>query len=79
MMNINLLNKLTRKFLLGEEREPPTIHSCVDNVNEFLNKMKPRSMRESEQVKIAKEHLSEIKRLTRRLEEQIELLEEGKK
>ena len=41
--------------------------------------MKPRSMRESEQVKTAKEHLSEIKKLTRRLEEQIELLEEGKK
>ena len=78
-MNINLLDKMTRKFLLGEEKEAPTIRSCVDNLGEFLNKMKPRSMRESEQVKTAKEHLSEIKKLTRRLEEQIELLEEGKK
>ena len=56
-----------------------SIRWIADKLNEFLNKMKPRSMRESEQVKIAKEHLSEIKRLTRRLEEQIELLEEGKK
>jgi hypothetical protein len=79
MMNINLLDKMTRKFLLGEEKEAPTIRNCVENVHEFLNKMKPRSMREGEQVKIAKEHLSEIKRLTKRLEEQIELLEEGKK
>jgi hypothetical protein len=85
-MNINLLDKMTRKFLLGEEKEMPTIRSCVDNLNEFLNKMKPKSMRENEQINTAKEHLSEIKKLTRRLEgqvlqleEQIELLEEGKK
>ena len=88
-MNINLLDKMdkmTRKFLLGEEKEMPTIRNCVDNVGEFLNKMKPKSMREDEQINTAKEHLSEIKKLARRLEgqvlqleEQIELLEEGRK
>ena len=78
-MNINLLDKMTRKFLLEEEKEAPTIRNCVDNVGEFLNKMKPKSMRESEQINTAKERLSEIKKLARRLEEQIELLEEGKK
>ena len=85
-MNINLLDKMTRKFLLGEEKEAPTIRSCAENLSEFLNKMKPQSMRESEQINTAKEHLSEIKKLARRLEgqvlqleEQIELLEEGKK
>jgi len=77
---------MTRKFLLEEEKEAPTIRNCVDSVGEFLNKMKPKSMRESEQINTAKEHLSEIKKLARKLEgqvlqleEQIELLEEGKK
>jgi len=86
MININLLDKMTRRFLLEQEKEMPTIRSCVDNVNEFLNKIKPQSMRESKQISTAKEHLNEIKKLSRRLEEQvfqledqIELLEEGKK
>ena len=86
MININLLDKMTRRFLLEQEKEMPTIRSCVDSVNEFLNKMKPQSMRESKQISTAKEHLNEIKKLSRRLEEQvfqledqIELLEEGKK
>jgi len=86
MININLLDKITRRFILEQEKEMPTIRSCVDSVNEFLNKMKPQSMRESKQISTAKEHLNEIKKLSRRLEEQvfqledqIELLEEGKK
>tara|TARA_R110002020_G_scaffold79867_1_gene199669 strand:+ start:219 stop:476 length:258 start_codon:yes stop_codon:yes gene_type:complete len=85
-MNINLLDKMTRKFLLGEEKEMPTIRSCADSIQELLNKMKPQSMRESKQINTAKERLSEIKKLARKLEgqvlqleEQIELLEEGKK
>ena len=86
MMNINLLDKMTRKFLLGEEKEAPTIRNCVESVNDLLNKIKPQSMRESKQINTAKEHLNEIKKLARKLEgqvfqleEQIELLEEGKK
>jgi len=42
----------------------------------ILEQFVSRSQRESRQVSIAKQHLNEIRKLNRRLEEKINLLEE---
>jgi len=79
MKTRDLLDKITRKFLLNEEKDAPSINEHVENLNEFLNKMQPRSMNESKKFDTARKHLQEIKKLSRQLEEQIQLLEEGEK
>jgi len=86
MKTKDLLDKITRKFLLEEEKVKPTIGGYVENLTEFLNNMRPASMRENKKFDTAKTHLQEIKKLSRQmegkvdqLEEQLQLLEEGDK
>ena len=70
------LNALTRRFLLGEGREKPTIRSYVDALSGVIESIRPRSIKETRRLSIAKEHLREIKLMTRRLEEKVLMLEE---
>ena len=70
------LNTLTRRFLLGESQNKPTVRAYVESVASILNELRPRSQRENRQLSVAKQHLQEIKRLNRKLEEKIILLEE---
>jgi cell shape-determining protein MreC len=79
------LNRITRRFLLGEEKSRPSIRSYVESVVNIIESVRPKTQKESRQLSVAKEHLREIKRLNRKLEEQlysleeqIKLLEEGK-
>ena len=70
------LDKLTKRFLLGEGKTPPSIRAYAESVVNILEQIIPKSQRESRQISIAKQHINEIKRLNRRLEEKINLLEE---
>ena len=72
------LNKLTKRFLLGEAtgKKTPSVRAYVESVIGILEQVVPRSQRESRQLSVAKQHLAEIKKLNRRLEEKIKLLEE---
>ena len=70
------LDKLTKRFLLGEGKAPPSIRAYAESVVNILEQIIPKSQRESRQISIAKQHINEIKRLNRRLEEKINLLEE---
>jgi polyhydroxyalkanoate synthesis regulator phasin len=77
--------KMTRRFLLGEGYDPPTVDSYIQSLEESLNSIKSRSVKENNKIKIARQHLKEIKRSVRRLnervnvlEEQVKVLEEGK-
>mgnify|MGYP005818373429 CR=1 FL=1 len=79
------LNTLTRRFLLGESQNKPTVRAYVESVASILNELRPRSQRENRQLEVARQNLREIKSLTRilenkvtRLEEQVKVLEEGK-
>ena len=70
------LRKLTRDFLLNEgKKKKPSVRAYAENVIEILTKIKASSQAEQRKIDMAKEHLKDIKSLTRRLEIKIESLE----
>lgn len=70
------LRKLTRDFLLNEgKKKKPSVMAYAENVIDILNKIKASSQVEQRKIEMAKEHLKDIKSLTRRLEIKIESLE----
>lgn len=74
-MKLNL-NNLTRRFLLDEGTVKPSVRAYVESVIRILDEVRPKSQKENRQLSVAKQHLHEIKRLNRKLEERITLLEE---
>ena len=74
-MKINF-NDLTRRFLLGESVNKPNIRAYVESVLRIIDEVRPKSQRENRQISVARQHLQEIKKLNRKLEERITLLEE---
>ena len=70
------LNDLTRRFLLDEGTLKPSVRAYVESVIRILDEVRPKSQKENRQLSVAKQHLHEIKRLNRKLEERITLLEE---
>jgi len=73
---VNDLNSITRKFLIGEGHNPPSVRSYVQSLSEILRNLNPKSQTEKRRVEIALEHVREIKRHTRKLEERVMMLEE---
>ena len=70
------LRRLTREFLLNEgKKEKPSVRAYAENVIDILTKIKASSQAEQRKIDMAKEHLKDIKSLTRRLEIKIESLE----
>tara|TARA_R100001224_G_C3971657_1_gene132738 strand:+ start:353 stop:607 length:255 start_codon:yes stop_codon:yes gene_type:complete len=70
------LRKLTREFLLNEgKKKKPSVRAYAENVIDILTKIKVSSQVEQRKIDMAKEHLKDIKSLTRRLEIKIESLE----
>ena len=79
------LDLITRRFIIGEGKESPSVQGYVETALSIIETIRPKSQRETRQLSIIKEHLREIKRINRkleekvfRLEEQIKILEEGK-
>ncbi len=66
---------ITRKFLLGEGHNPPSMRSYVQSLNEILKSLSPKTQVERRRVEMALEHVREIKRHTRKLEERVLMLE----
>ena len=70
------LRRLTREFLLNEgNKKKPSVRAYAENVIDILTKIKASSQAEQRKIEMAKEHLKDIKSLTRRLEIKIESLE----
>jgi len=70
------LRRLTRDFLLNEgKKKKPSVRAYAENVIDILTKIKASSQAEQRKIDMAKEHLKDIKSLTRRLEIKIESLE----
>ena len=77
--------KITRRFFMGEAVEKPDAFSYLQSLEEALNSINPRSIRSENRLKVAKEHLRNIRRSVRSLnkkvvtlEEQVKVLEESK-
>ena len=69
------LRKMTREFLLGENKRPDW-KAYLQSIDEALSSIRIRSQRDSRRVELAKHNLKEIRRYMRRMEEQVTTLEE---
>ena len=76
--------RLTRRFLLGEALEELDTFSYIQSLEEALNNI-TTNVSGQRRLKVAKEHLKNIRREVRRLnkkvvmlEEQVKVLEENK-
>ena len=75
-MNKIDFEKLTRRFLLGEGKENPSLQGYIQSLFEIIGNIKPQTKTNNNRLSIAKTHLREIRKLSRRLEEKVQLLEE---
>jgi len=63
-------DKLTRKFLLGEWKQPVSILSRARAIKEALESLRPRTIKERQRIELALENLGHVRRSYRKLEEQ---------
>ncbi len=68
-------NQMTRQFLMGESQSP-SIQSYLQSLKEIISGIRPRSAVDERRLEMAQNHLREIRRYSRRLEEKVSLLEE---
>lgn len=78
--------KMTRKFIMNEGKQQVNWQALVQSIEEALSSIRTSSVRDSRRVELAKHNIKEIKRHLRKanerietLEEQLRILEEGKK
>jgi len=69
------LHSLTKEFILNEGKGP-TINSWIQALSENIGALKPRSLSEERRVEVMKHQLRELRRSSRRMQEQITTLEE---
>ena len=80
------LDDMTKRFLLGEDRKPENVLTYLQALKETINALNPKTQTDYRRLEIAKQHITEIRKLARRLqervsllEEQVKIMEEGKK
>ena len=69
-------NKMTRRFLMGEGKQEVNPHALLQALSETISSIRPRSQRDENKIAIAKKHLYEVTRSFRKLQEQVNILEE---
>ena len=78
------LDKLTKNFILNEGKGP-TINTCIQALAENISSLKPTTVSDKRRVELMKHQLTELKRTSRRmteelrsLQEELKFLQEGK-
>jgi len=78
------LNSDWQNFL-NESLDEKTIFTYIQGLEEIISNLKPRTMTEKRRMSLAKQHLREVKRYARRmqnentiLQEKLNILEESK-
>lgn len=79
------LNSDWQRFILNESIDEKTIFTYLQGLQEIVDSMKARTLREERRITLAKQHLREVKKQARRmvneniqLQEKLTLLEENK-
>jgi chromosome segregation ATPase len=70
-----LLNKITKNFILNEGKSP-TFSVWIQSLQDNLNSLRPKTTSDKRRVELMKHQLTELRRITRRMDEQIKKLEE---
>ena len=69
------LNSEWRSFL-SESLDEKTIFTYIQGLEEIVNNLKPRTMTEKRRMSLAKQHIREVKRYARRLQNENQVLQE---
>ena len=70
------LNKDWNTFLLDESLDERNIFTYLQGLHEILSNIKPKSMTEERRLSLAKQHLKEARRSARRMQNELQVLEE---
>ena len=70
------LNDQWQKFLLDENISEKTIFTYIQGLTEIIANIKPRTMTEKRRLSLAEGHLREVKRYARKMQNNIDLLQE---
>tara|TARA_Y100000034_G_C6520489_1_gene223963 strand:+ start:195 stop:422 length:228 start_codon:yes stop_codon:yes gene_type:complete len=62
--------------MLNESLEEKNIFTFLEGLQEFVSNMKPRSIKEERRLQLAKEHLREVRRSARKMQNELQILEE---
>jgi hypothetical protein len=71
----NLLNNITKKFLLNEQLKLDA-GASIQVISDIVSNIRVNNQRDSNRLQVAKEHLRSIKRHLRTLNEKVSNLEE---
>jgi len=69
------LDSQWRNFL-NENLDEKNIFTYIQGLQEIISNLKPRTMTEKRRLQIAKTHLREVKRFARRMQNDMDLLQE---
>ena len=70
------LNKTWKNFLLNENLQDKTIFTYLQGLEEIIYNIKPKSMIEERRLSLARQHLKEARRSARRMQNELQVLEE---
>ncbi len=70
------LNKDWKRFVLGENLDTRNIFTYLQGVQEILSTIKPKSMTEERRLSLANQHLKEARRSARKMQNELQVLEE---
>jgi|TARA_R110000851_G_scaffold103534_1_gene220663 hypothetical protein len=69
------LNSEWRSFL-NESLEDRTIFTYIQGLQEIISNLNPKTMTEKRRLSLANQHLREVKRYARRMQNEVSLLQE---
>jgi len=70
------LREITRKFLMNENKEDYSVQFHIRAISEALKAVEPKNQKQQRKLYEALEHLKQVKRKNRLLEEKFRVLEE---
>jgi hypothetical protein len=70
------MNRDWNRFILGESLDERSIFTYLQGLQEIISNIKPKSMTEERRLKLAKDHLREVRRSARKMQNELQVLEE---
>ena len=70
------LNKDWNRFLLGESLDDRNIFIYLQGLQEIISNLKPKSITEERRIALAKHHLKEARKSARKMQNELQILEE---
>ena len=70
------LDKDWKSFLMNEGVDEKSIFTYIQGLQEIISNFKPRTMTEKRRLSLAKGHLREVRKLARRMENEVTVIQE---